>query len=205
MIRKCFAAIAAMVLLSTGANAQFILQGKVTDMAGEPLPGATIQLVDGYSGTATRQDGAYTLTLPSAGQYTFNFAFLGYQSQEKTIQVIEGINTFDVSLVISPIVSEAFTVTAVRASENEPVSQVTRGIKAIERNFQGQDAGFLLEKLSPSIVTYSESGSNFSNYSGFRLRGMDQTRVNMTLNGVPLNDMIDQGVFFSNFTDFGKK
>ena len=36
-----------------------------------------------------------------------------------------------------------------------------------------------------------------------RLRGIDQTRINITLNGAPLNDMVDQGVFFSNFTDFG--
>lgn len=34
-----------------------------------------------------------------------------------------------------------------------------------------------------------------------RLRGISQERINITLNGVPLNDMIDHGVFFSNFTD----
>ena len=34
-----------------------------------------------------------------------------------------------------------------------------------------------------------------------RLRGIGQERINITLNGIPLNDMIDHGVFFSNFTD----
>jgi iron complex outermembrane receptor protein len=203
MIKKSFAAIAAALLLWVGVDAQPVLQGKVTNQAGECLPGATVQIVDGYSGSVTGPDGLYTLKLPSTGEYTLKYSFVGYQSEQKTVSVVEGINIVDASLALSPIVSEAFTVSAVRASQDEPISQVTRGIEAIERNFQGQDAGFLLEKLSPSIVTYSESGSNFSNYSGFRLRGMDQTRVNMTLNGVPLNDMIDQGVFFSNFTDFG--
>ena len=41
------------------------------------------------------------------------------------------------------------------------------------------------------------------NYGGMRLRGIAQERINMTLNGIPLNDMIDHGVFFSNFTDLG--
>ncbi|MDX1628057.1 MAG: TonB-dependent receptor, partial [Fulvivirga sp.] len=48
---------------------------------------------------------------------------------------------------------------------------------------------------------YSESGTKIANYGNFRLRGIGQERINMTLNGIPLNDMIDHGVFFSNFTD----
>ncbi len=98
---------------------------------------------------------------------------------------------------------EEVTISSVRATSDAPVAQVTVNRKMIQRNFQGQDAAFLLERLSPSLVTYSESGTGFSNYGQMRLRGIDQTRINITLNGVPLNDMIDQGVFFSNFTDFG--
>lgn len=98
---------------------------------------------------------------------------------------------------------EEVSVSAIRAAKDAPVAQVTVGLKTIQENFNGQDGAFLLERLSPSLVTYSESGTNFSNYGQMRLRGIDQTRINITLNGVPLNDMIDQGVFFSNFTDFG--
>tara|TARA_R110001592_G_scaffold69489_5_gene213303 strand:+ start:27625 stop:29742 length:2118 start_codon:yes stop_codon:yes gene_type:complete len=98
---------------------------------------------------------------------------------------------------------EEVTISAVRAAKNAPVAQVTVNRKEIEKQFFGQDGAFLLEKLSPSLVSYSESGTGLSNYGQMRLRGMDQTRINITLNGVPLNDMIDQGVFFSNFIDFG--
>lgn len=98
---------------------------------------------------------------------------------------------------------EEVTISAIRATEEAPVAQVTVQKAEIQKNFQGQDAAFLLERLSPSLVTYSESGTGFSNYGQMRLRGIDQTRINITLNGVPLNDMLDQGVFFSNFTDFG--
>jgi len=98
---------------------------------------------------------------------------------------------------------EEVTISAIRANAKAPVAQITAGLKEIQQNFNGQDGAFLLERLSPSLVTYSESGTGFSNYGQMRLRGIDQTRINITLNGVPLNDMIDQGVFFSNFTDFG--
>ncbi len=98
---------------------------------------------------------------------------------------------------------ETVTIEGVRAGEDAPIAQTTVGIEAIENAFNGQDGAFLLQDLSPSVIAYSEAGTNFSNYGQFRLRGIDQTRVNITLNGIPLNDMLDQGVFFSNFPDFG--
>lgn len=60
-----------------------------------------------------------------------------------------------------------------------------------------QEPSFLLQK-TPSILSYSDSGS-FQGYSYFRLRGIDQTRINMTLDGIPLNEPEDQGVYFSNY------
>ena len=98
---------------------------------------------------------------------------------------------------------ETVTIQAVRASQDAPIAQTTADLAAIEAEFNGQDGAFLLQELSPSVIAYSEAGTNFSNYGQFRLRGIDQTRVNLTLNGVPLNDMLDQGVFFSNLPDFG--
>lgn len=54
---------------------------------------------------------------------------------------------------------------------------------------------------TPSI-TSSTDGGHPQGYTYFRLRGIDQTRVNMTLNGVPLNEPEDQGVYFSNYPGF---
>lgn len=98
----------------------------------------------------------------------------------------------------SPVV-----VTATRAAATDPVAQSTIDAATLRTAFVGQDPQFLLERLTPSLVAWSEAGTGFSNYGSFRLRGIDQTRVNVTLNGTPLNDMIDQGVFFSNITDLG--
>lgn len=102
---------------------------------------------------------------------------------------------------IRTVLSKAVVVSSVRAAPEAPITHATVDSATLSRTMVGQDAQFVLEQTVPGIVAYSESGTGFSNYGSFRLRGIDQTRVNVTLNGVPLNDMIDQGVFFSNITD----
>lgn len=96
---------------------------------------------------------------------------------------------------------EEVAISAVRASKKAPVPNTNLSKKEIDRDYVGQHPIFLLEKSTPGLYTYSESGTAFANYGQLRLRGINQERINFTLNGVPLNDMIDQGVFFSNFTD----
>lgn len=105
--------------------------------------------------------------------------------------------------VVREYTGEAVVVSSTRAGDHDPVSQSTIDATRLRNDFVGQDPQFLLDRTTPSIVSWSEAGSGFSNYGSFRLRGIDQTRVNVTLNGTPLNDMIDQGVFFSNITDLG--
>ncbi len=92
---------------------------------------------------------------------------------------------------------------ASRSSNVDPLSFQTIQSAQIEKVYSGQDPSVLLQQLSPSIVSYSDAGTDIGNYAQFRMRGISQSRINVTLNGVPLNDMIDQGVFFSNFSDFG--
>lgn len=184
------------------ALAQQKISGTVTDLDGNPLVGATVQIKNSLTGVSANESGYYELEAKK-GKYTLVSTFLGFQKLEREISVQDG--DVEINFVLQPksFVGDEVVIQATRLSQSAPVSQVTRSKEEIEKIYRGQDGGFLLEELSPSIVTYTESGTNFSNYAGIRLRGIDQTRINMTLNGVPLNDMIDQGVFFSNFTDFG--
>ena len=98
---------------------------------------------------------------------------------------------------------EQVFISATRASQSDPITFQNIPVRKIEKIYSGQDPAVLLQQLSPSIVSYSDAGTDIGNYAQFRMRGMSQTRINVTLNGVPLNDMLDQGVFFSNFSDFG--
>ncbi|WP_411279094.1 TonB-dependent receptor [Gemmatimonas sp.] len=95
---------------------------------------------------------------------------------------------------------ERVLVRAIRASDVAPIAQKTIDRAVItQRNF-GQDVPLLLQGASPSITAHTETGTT-SGYSYLRLRGMDQTRINITLDGVPLNDMEDQVLYFSDLPD----
>ncbi len=190
------------VLLSTAsAFAQYSVSGKITDAnSDEPLIGANVLIKGTVKGTTTDIEGRYQLDFEQK-QVTLVVSYVGYQSLEKPI---EGKDDFTQNFQLSQAPSlEEVVIQGIRADERAPVSQTTVKKQEIEEVYVGQDALYVLEKVTPSILTYSESGTNITNYGQMRLRGIDQTRINITLNGVPLNDMIDQGVFFSNFTDFG--
>jgi len=95
---------------------------------------------------------------------------------------------------------ERVIVNAIRGSGSAPVSATTIKRSTIAtRNF-GQDVPLLLQGAAPSLTAYSESGVNWG-YSYMRLRGIDQSRINITMDGVPLNDSEDQVLYFANFPD----
>ncbi len=94
---------------------------------------------------------------------------------------------------------ESVRVTAIRGHA-APISQTTISRAELQRGYFGQETPILLQ-AAPGITAYSESGSA-SNYSYLRLRGIDQSRINITLDGIPLNEPEDEALYFSNFPDF---
>ncbi len=95
---------------------------------------------------------------------------------------------------------ETVQVSAVRGGRAAPISEKTLTRPEIQRTYTGQETPIVLQ-AAPGITAYSESGSA-SNYSYIRLRGIDQTRINITLDGIPLNEPEDEALYFSNFPDF---
>ncbi|MDR2805256.1 MAG: TonB-dependent receptor [Dysgonamonadaceae bacterium] len=89
---------------------------------------------------------------------------------------------------------------SVRANDKTPVAYSNMTKQDIEtRNF-GQDIPFLITQ-TPSVLTTSDAGTGIG-YTGFRVRGTDANRINITANGVPLNDSESHGVFWVNMPDF---
>ena len=64
----------------------------------------------------------------------------------------------------------------------------------------GQDLPYLLS-LTPSLVATSDAGTGIG-YTNFRIRGSDANRINMTVNGIPLNDAESHSVYFVDMPDF---
>ena len=92
------------------------------------------------------------------------------------------------------------TVNSLRAKNNSPVPFVNISKKDLENTNLAQDLPTLL-KNTPSVSTTSDSGSGIG-YSSIRVRGSDQSRVNVTINGVPYNDSESMSVYWVNLPDF---
>lgn len=179
------------------------LTGTITQQDGAPIAGASVQAMGTEAATISRANGEYQLPLPGPGTYTIQYTHVGFDTAYYELKVSgERMYTHHVVLVPVTQLLEAVSVQAIRAGKDAPIAQTTLEREELQQVFTGQDAQFVLSRTIPSVITYSEAGTGFSNYGGMRLRGIDQTRVNITLNGVPLNDMLDQGVFFSNLPDF---
>ncbi len=86
-----------------------------------------------------------------------------------------------------------------QADKSTPITYQNINLKELKAKSTGQEPSFILSE-TPSITNYSDGG-NSQGYAYFRLRGIDQTRINLTLDGVPLNEPEDQGAYFSNYPD----
>ncbi len=108
----------------------------------------------------------------------------------------------EIVFYLKPLVydGEEVMVTATRSGLLNSATYTTLTKKEISlRNF-GQDLPILLQN-TPSAVSTSDAGAGIG-YSGLRIRGIDPSRINVTINGVPLNDAESQGVFWVNMPDF---
>jgi iron complex outermembrane receptor protein len=95
---------------------------------------------------------------------------------------------------------ERVVIRATRGGGATPTSQTTLTRATIERTYAGQDAPLAL--LGATGITAASDAGAFSGYSSIRLRGVDQTRLAISVDGVPLNDPEDQVLYFSNVPDF---
>ena len=186
------------MLLPVLASAQFSISGKVTDQqTGTPLPGATIS-INPSARIISDAQGNYQLSNIASGSYVLKVTYIGYAPFEKSIALTSN-QVINVSLINSTTLTEEVTVSATRASANSPTAFTNLTKKDIDKNNSGRGFEYLLEQ-TPSTVVTSNAGAGVG-YTSIRIRGSDATRTNVTLNGIPLNDAEDQGVYFVDLPD----
>jgi iron complex outermembrane receptor protein len=171
--------------------------GVVHDAQGHAVADATVT-IDGAT-TRTDGSGAWSLVVPP-GAHTLTVSRDGFESVQRELQVTPGIASIDVTLTPPLRLREDVVVQAVRAEERTPVTKTDIGPEAIALVNRGQEMPFLLGK-TPAATFQSDSGIG-AGYSYFQIRGIGQTRLNITLDGVPLQDPEDQALYFANFGDF---
>ncbi len=176
------------------------LSGTVQDEQGAPITGASVVLKGTSLGTYTDSDGGFLIRNIRVQVYTIEVSHLGYHTSQKKINLDE-TNSLSVTLKEKSIKSEAVIIKATRASKNAPFAIDNIDEAAIEEG-TGEEIPYLLN-ISPSVVPYSENGTPLGN-TAFRVRGTDPSRLNVTVNGIPLNDAESQTVFWVNMSDFAE-
>jgi iron complex outermembrane receptor protein len=90
-------------------------------------------------------------------------------------------------------------VRALRAGADAPFAKTDISGTSLQKGNLGPDLPFLLQ-YTPSAVVTSDAGAGVG-YTGLRIRGTDGTRINVTLNGVAVNDAESQSTYFVDLPD----
>lgn len=195
-MKKIFTLLIAL-LIFYATNAQSI-SGYVLNEENEPLSGANIVLKGTYIGTSTNKDGYFSFKNLKEGNYKLNITFIGYQKKEVAVNTSD--EEITVHLKPSVIMNEDVIIIGTRADEDDPIAYTTISQSEIEENNTSQDIPYVLS-MTPSVVTTSDAGTGIG-YTNFRIRGTDLNRINITVNGIPLNDAESHGVWWVNMPDF---
>ncbi|MBN1387787.1 MAG: TonB-dependent receptor [Bacteroidales bacterium] len=177
---------------------RWTISGKVMDENGIPLLGATIIIKDTYLGTTSGSEGIFSFKPIKTGDYVIEVTYMGYESVEREVQ-LDGDVYLEFKLKVAIIQADEVMIIGTRATENTPVAFNNLKREKIDKLNTGQDMPYLLSSL-PSLVETSEAGAGLG-YTNFRIRGTDPSRINITIDGIPINDPESQQVFWVNMPD----
>ncbi|WP_103019742.1 TonB-dependent receptor [Salinibacter altiplanensis] len=173
------------------------------DLTGDPLPSATVLLQDPASGerrygTATDSSGAFAFRDVEPGGYRLVVRFVGYARHTERLTLPAGETVRDtIALRRRALSGNEVVVTTRRAQPRvNPVTISNLTTEEIDRRLGVQDLPSLLSE-TPSVTSHSQNGNGIG-YSALRIRGFDQRRLAVSINGVPQNDPEDFNVFWVN-------
>lgn len=185
------------LFISQNTAAQTVTGTVVDIQTKEPLAGAAIRQAGTSRGSSAEADGSFSLKLSDAGERGLLITYVGYKDKEVKL----GADITDLVIYMEPdtyISSEVF-VQATRVDEATPFTYSNLTKEELEKKNLGQDVPYLLNS-SPSVVTTSDAGAGVG-YTGIRIRGVDPARVNVTINGIPVNDAESHGVYWVDLPD----
>ncbi len=189
--------IAAFMLFSVISFAQHTIEGKVTDEKGNTLVGATVLLQNTSEGKTTDKNGIFLFDGLTNLHYKLQVSYIGYETSIVQTAVDRELN---LKLKPSSVLINEITINSLRASDKSPMAHTDIDKVTLSKANMGQDIPYLLA-MTPSFVASSDAGTGIG-YTGFRIRGTDASRINVTINGIPYNDADEQGTYWVDLPDF---
>jgi iron complex outermembrane recepter protein len=194
---------AAMLLAAVNVFGQGTAQltGKVVS-GEESLIGANVVAVHTesgqQSGTITDNDGNFKIESLQTGAYKITVSFIGYVTLEKEVSVVAGVNDMGtISLESDAVgIAEVSVLASVAIDRKTPVAVTSLKAGVIEQRVGNQEFPEIL-KTTPSVYA-TKSGGGFGD-ARINVRGFDQRNVAVMINGIPVNDMENGWVYWSNW------
>lgn len=165
------------------------------------LAGASVAIEGTTLGATTYDDGTFVIDNAPAGRLVVAVSYVGYIPLRLEIEVMAG-KVSQTTVYLTPAVIRVLPVivTASSAREREtPATFSNLNRTEIQANYIAQDVPAVLSQL-PSIVTYSENGNDMG-YTHLIMRGFDQRRIAVMVNGIPQNDPEDHDVYWIDMPD----
>lgn len=182
------------------AFSQQRIHGVIEDRTGAVIQAAQVSVLNTNVLVNSDVKGKFEFTqLPvSDSTYTLMVEKPGFLPQSITISATTR-EEVKILLFASMKTLEDVQVNTTRLSDFNTSQILVRRINPLERKNFGQDIPILLE-ATPSLVTTSDAGAGVG-YTGLRIRGVDATRINVTINGIPVNDPESHAVYWVNMPD----
>ena len=176
------------------------IAGKISDKdTYEALPGANVVIKGTSKGSTTDLDGKFTLGELSPGSYALEISYIGYELKEIIATVRSGQTTQlgDIKIGTSSIGLKEVEIIASMAIERQtPVAVSTIKADFIENKLGTQEFPEIL-KSTPGVYA-TKTGGGFGD-GRINVRGFDSQNVAVMINGVPVNDMENGRVYWSNW------
>jgi outer membrane cobalamin receptor len=181
--------------------AQATITGSVTSEDGAALAGANV-IVEGTSlGAAADAGGNYSIDGVSAGNVTVTASFVGYESSSSSVSVpASGSVTVNFSLSSGAIELSGLEVLSSRSSASAPVAYTDIKKEEMELRLGSRDIPLVLN-TTPSVYATEQGGG--AGDARINIRGFDQRNFAVMINGVPVNDMENGWVYWSNWDGVG--
>ncbi|CAN5362877.1 TonB-dependent receptor [soil metagenome] len=188
-----------LLITSIAALAQNSIIGTVVFPHGKPAPYAVVVLQGTSLSTSTDFQGGFSFTKVKNGSYTLQCFYLGYADFSQRIEA-EQSAPITITLKEQTRLTEEVIVNATRTSKMQGSTFTNLNKEEIKNLNTAQDVPYLLQSL-PSTVVTSDAGNGIG-YTGIRIRGSDPSRINVTINGIPINDAESQQMYWVDLPDF---
>ena len=189
-----------MVIFNINIFADTIFGSILDESNDKPISAANVQLLEKKLITYTNAAGEFYFQEIEPGNYTISIKRIGYETKDIQISTSEKAL---IKLKLEPRIIEGIFITETRAKDREtPVTFMTVSKEEIQENYSVQDIPLLMSD-TPNVHSYSDAGSGLG-YSHLKIRGFDQKRIGVMINGIPLNDPEDHQVYWIDMPDFAE-